>query len=501
MSDPSTSASSTTSQGPDGLSPLADLAIDDLVRQVLVRLHSVLEDDPALRGSVDALVERAAGEAGVREEVLSRVRSVAEHVVGAAESAPGEAPRSTGQDGQDGHGGEDRLALSYAGLALGAIENARLYRRTLQREHWLAATADITTLLCSGRPGVSELQEIADRAREVAEADMAWIVAGDDSTSLALQVISGVTITDEQRAGLSFDTSLSRAVVEGGVPLVVEDVEADPRTLDRSDLGWPSIGPAIVVPLGEAAGSTGVLALAWTHEHRGLFVGVDVALPASFARQAALALQLRRAREDRHRLALFEDRDRIGRDLHDLVIQRLFAIGLGLQGTARAVAETEVADRLTSAVDDLDATINDIRRTIFALGSSDASADVQSEVTRVVERAEATLKFRPRLRFEGPVRTVLGDDLAPDLIAVLAEALSNASKHADATAVSVLVTVGDRVVLTVTDNGRGLPPDVVESGLANIRERAAQRGGTCEIKARAGGGTSLVWAVPARQAS
>ncbi len=479
------------------LRPPADLEVDDLVRQVLVRLYAVLDDDPGLRTAVDALVRRAAGETGVREQVLGQIRSVAEYVVGAAEaSAEDPSPEDPAQSEVG-----DRLALSYAALSLGAIENARLYRRSLQREHWLAAAADITALLCGGEPGTSELQEIADRAREVAEADMAWIVAGEDSSTLALQVISGVTISDEKRAGLSFDTSLSRTVVEQGVPLVVEDVESDPRTLDRTDLGWPKIGPAIIVPLGDRTGAPGVLALAWTQDHRQLYAGVDVALPASFARQAALALQLRRAREDRHLLAVFEDRDRIGRDLHDLVIQRLFAVGLGLQGTARSMTDADVAARLESAVDDLDATINDIRRTIFALGSLSSSTDVQSEVTRVVERAEATLKFRPRLRFEGPVRTVLGEDLAPDLIAVLAEALSNASKHAAATAVSVLVTAGERVVLTVTDNGKGLPADVVESGLANIRERALQRGGTCEIKSRPGVGTTLVWAVPAEHSS
>lgn len=464
---------------------------DDAVRQALVRLHAALQRDPDLRDAVDRVVASAAAEPGVREEVLGRIRSVAEYVVGAAEG---------GSDVATDVSEPDRLALSYAALGVGALENARLYRRAMQREHWLSAAADITAVLCGGEPQMSALQEIADRARDVAEADIAWIVAGEDATSLALQVISGVTISDEQRASLSFDTSLSRAVVESGRPMVVEDVERDPRTLDRSDLGWPEIGPAIVVPLGQEAGAAGVLALAWTPEHRGRYVGVDVALPASFARQAALALQLRRAREDRHLLAVFEDRDRIGRDLHDLVIQRLFAVGLGLQGLARTIGDPEATARLDNAVDDIDATMNDIRRTIFALGSLSASTDVQTEVTRVVERAEATLKFRPHLRFEGPVRTVLGEDLAPELIAVLAEALSNASKHADATAVSVLVTAGDRVVLTVTDNGRGLPPDVVESGLANIRERAAQRGGTCEVRSQPGVGTTLVWAVPAQHA-
>ena len=160
------------------------------------------------------------------------------------------------------------------------------------------------------------------------------------------------------------------------------------------------------------------------------------------------------------------------------------------------VEKPEVAARLEQAVDDLDATIKDIRRAIFGLSSLEAAGDVQAEVTRLVERAAATLKFRPSLRFEGPVRTLVSAELAPDLLAVLAEGLSNASRHAEASAVEVMLEVGERIVLTVRDDGRGMDGPVAESGLANIRTRAEKRGGRLLVESAPGKGTSLVWDVP-----
>jgi signal transduction histidine kinase len=242
-----------------------------------------------------------------------------------------------------------------------------------------------------------------------------------------------------------------------------------------------------------------VLALAWTPENADGFQDVDATLPTSFAEQAALAIQVGRARDDQQRLSLFEDRDRIGRDLHDLVIQRVFAVGLSLQGAARRVSDPDLSGRLEQAVDDLDGTIKDIRRTIFALGSLDASSDLLSEIARIVDRAQATLKFRPTLHIEGPVRTLVGDDLAPDLLAVLGEALSNASRHARASAVEVLVAVtGEGIVLRVTDDGKGFEDEVAESGLGNMRDRAFKHGGEFTIHSTSGAGTIVTWSVPTK---
>ena len=394
---------------------------------------------------------------------------------------------------------DEEIVVALAAAAGVAIENARLSEEAARRERWLEATAEITGILAGSAPIRTHdpLQLVADRAREVAHADVAWIVTGTDGDDLQLQVVSGASADADAMAALDLENSLASSVVRSGIPASVEDLGSDPRAVNvPAALGWPALGPAVVVPLRSDAGVEGVLALAWAPDHLESYHAIETAMPVSFAEQAALALQVSRAREDQQRLAVFEDRDRIGRDLHDLVIQRLFAIGLGLQSTSRLVDRPEVIDRLDAAVDDLDATIRDIRRSIFALGSMGDTADIQAEVTRMVDRAAGTLKFRPSLTFEGPVRTLIGATVAPDLLAVLAEALSNASRHAGAHAVSVTVSAGDHITLIVSDDGRGLPAQVSESGLSNMRERAERLGGTCTVSSEAGSGTVVCWSVP-----
>ena len=396
---------------------------------------------------------------------------------------------------------DERIVVALAAAAGVAIENARLYEEAARRESWLAATAEISRLLAD-QSGPSALQAVADLSRDVATADISWIMAGGGPDDLSLRVVSGIDSDVDALPSLDLQHSLAAEVVRSGEPASVQDLAADPRAIDvPAEWGWPRLGPVIMVPLGVNSGVEGVLALGWRPEHAVRFREVDMALPTSFARQAALALQVARARSDQQRLAVLQDRDRIGRDLHDLVIQRLFAVGLGLQSTARLAAggasDESVAGRLDAAVDDLDDTIKDIRRTIFALGTIEASADIQVEVTRLVDRAAATLKFRPRLRFEGAVRTLVDQRVAPDLLAVLAESLSNTSRHAQATTVSVVVAVaGDDVVLTVRDDGRGLPEAPVESGMHNMRERAERLGGRLTLESAPGSGTTLEWCVP-----
>lgn len=395
---------------------------------------------------------------------------------------------------------DEAVVVALASAAGVVIENARLYEEAARRQRWLEATAEITSLLSRPEPGRDPLHLIADRARECAHADVAWVAVGSDPSELVLRVVSGQAADPDAMRGVRLDHSLAAHVVATGEPMAVDDLASDPRAVDVSQpLGWPSLGPVIVVPLGSSTGTEGALALAWTAGREDDYHSLDPALPASFAEQAALALQVARGREDQQLLALFEDRDRIGRDLHDLVIQRLFAVGLGLQGLARTATDDEQRARLDQAVDDLDDTIRDIRRSIFALGAAPSSDDIQAEVTRLVDRAAATLKFRPSLRFEGPVRSLVDADVAPDLLAVLGEALSNASRHADATRVSVELAVESdddgppRVRLRIGDDGQGLPPDVVESGLSNMRHRAERRGGTLRVVSAAGAGTTLTW--------
>jgi two-component system, NarL family, sensor histidine kinase DevS len=392
---------------------------------------------------------------------------------------------------------DEAVVIALAAAAGVAIENARLYEEAERRQLWLRATAEITALLADANQGRDALQLVADRAREVSGADVAWVVAGADSETLELRVVSGVSADFGAMRDLPMHHSLAAQVVRTGEAVAVRDLASDPRAVDPSStLGWPSLGPAVVVPMGSGSGVEGVLALAWTREHGALFDAVDPALPTNFAEQAALALQISRSREDQQRLDLLEDRDRIGRDLHDLVIQRLFAVGLSLESAARLVVVPEVSARLERAVDELDGTIKDIRRTIFALGSMDSTTDLQTEIERIVNRAADTMKLQPTIRIEGPVRSLVGELIAPDLLAVLGEALSNASRHAAASAVEVLVSAGDEIVVRVTDNGKGMDEVVLESGLDNMRQRALKHRGTFVVHSEPGAGTSVTWTVP-----
>jgi signal transduction histidine kinase len=391
---------------------------------------------------------------------------------------------------------DERIVVALAAAAGVAVENARLYEEAARKQRWLGATAEITALLSSGQPTHTALRTIAVRAHDVAGADVAWILSVDGDL-LVPQAVAGDGLDLAGMAAIPVDRSLAGTVVGTGEPLSIDRMSEHVRETGLVTLeSLPELGPAVLVPLRSSAGVEGVLALAWKPENVSVVDSLDPALPASFAEQAALALEVARSREDKERLLLFEDRDRIGRDLHDLVIQRLFAVGLALQGAARMVAEEQVQARLERSVEDLDATIREIRRTIFALAASPGSADVQSELVRMVESAAQTLKFRPNLDLRGPVRTRVPTEVVPDLLAVLREALSNASRHAEARHVDVVVSVGDDLTLTVADDGKGIPEGAVQSGLRNMRRRAEQRGGAFTVQSATGEGTTLVWQVP-----
>ncbi len=317
---------------------------------------------------------------------------------------------------------------------------------------------------------------------------------------LALQVVSGEEGDARAAATIAMKGSLAGKVISTGETLIVEDLATDPRvergetTLDTG----PILGPAILVPLRTIEGVAGVLTLAWQPSSVFLFHEMDVALPESFAEQAALSLQMARSQMDKERLAVFEDRERIAHDLHDLVIQRLFAVGLGLETTGRITTKPEVARRVETAVDDIDDTIKEIRRSIFALSGTGELSDIRGAVTEVVTRASRSLTFGPTIRFEGQVNTAIEAHARSHLLAVLEEAMSNIVRHSQASAVEVTLTADDALTLTVADNGKGFAPDVVRSGLRNMDERATALGGTCDVESHSPGGTTVRWQIPAR---
>ncbi len=409
---------------------------------------------------------------------------------------------AAGAGGAGGPGGrcfdaeDEEIVVALAAAAGVTIENARLHAEARRRERWLAATAEITSRLLEQTTELDALQLVADRARELAGATVSWVISGADEDDLELRVTSGADIDIDYVRTLPLDRSMARSVLSSGEPLRLDDLSGDQRVARHGLIpGWPRLGPGIVVPL-QADGARGALGLGWAPEERDRFDRLESALPAGFAQQASLALKVSQAQADQRQLAVLRDRDRIGRDLHDVVIQRLFAVGLGLEALGRLPVEQH-AQRVDDAVEQIDETIHDLRSAIHQLRGAGRSRDVHEQVCDVVAWSEPVLGFRPYLRFSGPVRTGIPDAVVPDLLAVLTEAISNAGRHAGARALRVELAVRDEVVtLTVRDDGRGISDTSRESGLSNMRHRAQRHGGRLSLEGGPGRGTEVRWEVP-----
>jgi two-component system, NarL family, sensor histidine kinase DevS len=264
-------------------------------------------------------------------------------------------------------------------------------------------------------------------------------------------------------------------------------------------LGW-----AILLPLGAPGNVRGVLTVG--RDPGSLpFPQQAIEMVTTFAAQAGIALELAQHRHDSERLAVLQDRDRIARDLHDLVIQRLYATGMSLQATTPMIRRPEVAARITQAVDAMDETIKEIRGAIFALQARDAELerDPRADIVGLVDEMAAMLGFTPSLRL-GPTLRTLSGELTEQALIVLREALSNLARHAGATRADVAVEVDPDgfLTVTVTDNGTGIPAGSSRrSGLRNLDDRAAALGGELLLGAADPGaaqpGTRLEWRVPA----
>ena len=391
---------------------------------------------------------------------------------------------------------DEGVVVALAAAAGVVIENARLYEETALRQRWLEAAAQVTSALLTETEREEKLRRVAVLAREVPGADTAAVLLAEEDGRLRVVAVDGLPEDDLLGTALEVWGSHLADVLGDGGPLELPDIAGDDRV--PHELVGPD-GSLLLVPLRTTLTVSGVLAIGWSAKSEQAFRDTDVRLVEAYADQAALAMQVAQAREDRSRLAVFEDRDRIGRDLHDLVIQRLFAIGLTLENAGRLAVRPEAAQRISAAVDDIDATIKDIRRTIFELSAPTDSADLRAQVGQAVTEMTPALGLSPRVVTEGPVDAVVGDDVRPHLLAVLREALSNVARHAGASSVEVVLRAGDEVVLTVTDDGTGYRPGPRSSGVRNMAERAAALGGTCTVTDRPAGGTEVVWRVPARR--
>lgn len=392
---------------------------------------------------------------------------------------------------------DEEVALAVASAAGIVIENARLHENGERQRLWLEAAAEITTSLLSPISRGTALQLVADRARTVAAADFVALMMPRDSDTLVVEAVSGSPTVGVLGEVIVSGRSLVADAARLGQTIVVPDTDLDPRYQHHKTPSWPDLGSVMVLPL-RGGEETGALIVGWLKGHQTDRWELDPVVPQGFADQAALVLQVARAQEDQARLAVFEDRDRIGRDLHDLVIQRLFGIGLMLDNTTKLIAAPAAVERLSSAIDDIDQTIKDIRRTIFALSSSAGSDDLRAELDHALHDASKVLGFMPDLKLSGPVDSIITGEVREQLLAVLRETLSNVVRHAKAGRVSVQLDVAHDICLFVEDDGMGLGSGTSGNGLRNIRERAEMLGGNCTVSSGPAGGTAVTWTVPRR---
>jgi RNA polymerase sigma-70 factor (TIGR02947 family) len=401
-------------------------------------------------------------------------------------------------DSQSGRGfteADEIDARAVASAAEVAIENAQLFDRSITTAKWIEAGRTITTAFLSGmEPHPRPLQLIADRACALTGAEEVIVLVPDDADLPAQQVDTLVVSTAVGRHAdevigqlVPVARSTTGGVFRSGTPVITEALRYPIQAF--TDVGQR---PAIVVPLRCQDTVIGVIAVA-----RGMdqpaFDARDLELMSDFAGHAAVALTLAGARE----LSVITDRERIAHNLHDRVIQRVFAVGMDVQGTVARSHSPEVTDRLNRTLADLQAIIEDIRTAIFGLQSPlGQTSSFRQRIQQTVADLTDNRSITTTLQISGPL-SVIGDLVAEHAEAVIMEAISNAVRHSGGTGLTVKVAVADELVIDITDNGIGIPADNRRhSGLANMRRRAEQAGGHCTIGSPPAGGTHIHWTAP-----
>lgn len=398
---------------------------------------------------------------------------------------------------------DEELVSALAATAGLAIENARLHEQAHRREEWLQASTQVTQQLLSAE-GEEPLMLIARHAQRISDADVVTVVLPTaEGTRLIVEVAAGQGADELTAMSFPVAGSLVGLVVDTGRPVLLGDVLDEPdRLLHLCSV--LTVGPAMVLPLGGPGSVRGALSIGRLRgRHR--FTRVELDMATTFADHAALALELADARAHQQRIVLLEDHERIARDLHDHVTQRLFAIGLTVQSVAGGLGEDERARRLTRVVTDIDETIRQTRTSIFQLrgplGPETGSARLR--LLAVATEVSGVLGFPPSVRFLGPVDAVVPEPVVEDMVAVLREALTNVARHAQAGRVEVSVEASPTSVsLDVIDDGVGLGDVQRRSGLVNLRQRAELHGGALTLTSGTASeppwqeGTHLRWTVP-----
>ncbi len=390
-----------------------------------------------------------------------------------------------------------------------AIDHARLFGESQRRERWTAVTTEITQELLSASEA-DALQLVADRVRELAGAALVAVVLthGDvpPFSDVVVDRVSGSSGPRVLGRRLLARDGLVRQCLNTRRPQLTDELMDELRDEDDEPapryLPVEEYGPAMALPLTSEVGMRGsILVLRDRGQPR--FTELDLDVAASLADHAALALDRADARVARVRLDQVDDRDRIARDLHDHVVQRLYAAGLGIQSVRSALPEGPLPDRLGAQVDELDATIRQVRTTIFGLHDTSADdAGLRAKVLAVVAATGHLLTDPPAVTFRGPLDLLVDPPMHEDVEAVVREGLSNAGKHAKARNVEVAVEADPAsLVVRICDDGVGVGSGSRRSGLDNLRVRAEHRGGSFVVSTPDAGGTHLTWTVPLGAAS
>jgi len=391
-------------------------------------------------------------------------------------------------DGGEFTAEDEELALALAATAGAAIATARRFTESEQRRRWLDASSQLTPLLLS-----SQVEQphalITQLAAAAAAADFAALAVPHGADEVIITGVTGaLTAGMMNRTAPLADSPAGQAILTGKPSLVTGARREAAAAALNAD-----IGPMIVVPLSAGEQVRGALMLGRLAANPE-FTETDLDMAASFAGHAAVAMELARARIDQLVLAQAEDRDRIAGDLHDHVIQELFALSMTLQGDA-ARSDLAGAQRIKGYVDTLDEAIANIRTSIFGLHQSRvAPAGLQAQLLAIIEEHAPQLGFTAAIRFASSLDPGPDPELTHDIIAVTREALSNCARHAHATAISVSLTQEDGlIILDVIDNGGGVGTPARSSGLASMRRRAEGNGGTFQLTTPGSGGTQLTW--------
>jgi len=394
---------------------------------------------------------------------------------------------------------EDTLVVLAAQAGV-AVANARLYEEAERRGRWLQASHEVLTTILGGAPSDTVLSLVAARARELASAATSMIALprDEDAGHLAIVAADGTHADELLGTQISVEHSLSGEVIRKGEPIVLEDAAADDRA-DPGPLTIAEAGPAIFIPLRVRGTVFGTLAL-MNRAGGASFDAGDVGLVEVFAAQASVALELSRAQEELQRLSLMDDRERIAKELHDGVIQSLFAVGMGLQGTALLIGDETLSRRIEGAVEELDRVILDLRNYIFGLRPGIlAGGRLDVALRQLAEEFEGKTGIVTVVDVDARAAAALAPH-AEDAVQLAREALSNVGRHAGATTVRLALRQEEGVVvLLVDDDGHGFDVQAATgagSGLVNMTQRATRMGGNLDISSVPGDGSTLRLVIP-----